>query len=551
MTFCAKPLVELCVRHFALASESQAQLFRRAAMFSMKAGLALALVFAIDSVTTAQTKPDESDERAAMAIQGFERHGGFVNFVSGDGRCICAARSPAQAKQPLTNGDTIELTDGRVELVLIPGYYLRLSDHTTARVLDLSPDNLKIQITKGSGIIEIPIDAYVSPRFQELKDRFFNIVTVITPAGEYAIFKAGGYRFDVTPNRESRVRILKGAVAVGGHILKEGSASMMAGAVGLDSENKKVDDAFDKWSRERAATLVQSNKSLKHTEWYKQMERGHIYFDILDDKQAGGTNSHVVSARNSFAGFVESGASIKSAEGDWRELKSDAQLSDGDLVRTSPHVRAELRPYPDFDFYLSGNTEINYTIRSDESVSIDVTRGSAALFVSETKVKRAERNTLSVTANHTEYTITSPGYYRLNVFSSSESELLVYSGSVVANGEIGSGKRIMMRGESRVTSSLDKDSRDSFDIWSDRRNAQTLFTPRAWWYAGLWFLNPETAEYTFVPGDRLCKSPYGGSYSTRFLLSQTSRRLRPSVDRPNGGPMQPLPPASRKPSTAP
>jgi hypothetical protein len=508
-----------------------AQVLLRPVMFSIRACLVLALFQAADSGTAGQTKSDDSAARSTTAVHGFESHGGLVNFVVGDGRCICIAPPNAQSKQPLTNGDTIELNDGRAELVLIPGYYLRLSDHTTARLWDLSADNLKIEITKGSAIIEIPVDSVQLP-YQDLKDRFFNIVTVITPAGEYAIFKAGGYRFDVTSNRESRVQVLKGAVAVGGHIVKEGTASLMAGVVSLGSGDKN-DDAFDNWSRGRAAALVESNKSLKNSEWHKQMERGDAYFDVLDDKQPGGGNAHVVSARSSVAGFVENGVTIKSGTGDWRELKSDAQLSDGDRVRTSPHARAEIRPYPDFDFYLNGNTEMTYQVHPDESVAINVIRGSASLFVSETRVKRAERNNLSILANNTAYTISSAGYYRLNVFSESESELLVYSGSVVANGgnggEIGSGKRIVMRGQNRVTSSLDKESRDSFDLWSDRRNAGTLFTPKRGWYAGLWFFNPETSEYTFVPGERICKSPYGGSYSTSYLLSHANPLLRPSV----------------------
>jgi len=493
----------------------------------MKSCLTVVLVLAISAASAGQSQPDETKRQDPLTIHGFERRGGFVNFVSGDGRCLCAAEPNADSKRPLTNGDTIELDDGRAELVLIPGYYLRLSDHTTAHLWDLSPDNLKIEVTKGSAIIEIPIEDEVqlAPQYQELKDRFFSIVNVITPGGEYAIFRAGGYRFDVTSNRESHVRVLKGAVAVSGHILKEGGAAVLAGAVSRDASDKTVEDAFDKWSRERAATLVQANKSLKSSEWYKQMEDGHGYIDVVDDKHAAG-GGRVVSARNSVAGFVERGVSIKSGEGDWRELKSDAQLADGDRLRTAPLARAEIRPYPDFDFYLSGNSEITYRVNGDDIVSIDVTRGSAALFVSETRVKRAERNALTLSANKTEYTIKSAGYYRLNVFSSSESEMLVYSGSVMANGEIGSGKRVVVRNQSRVTASLDKESRDSFDIWSDRRNARTVLTPRKWWYAGLWFLNPETSEYTFVPGGRVCKSPYGGSYSTSYLLNRTTQRIR-------------------------
>src|SRR5881394_1045824 len=265
----------------------------------MKACLTVVLVLAISAASAGQGQPDETKRQESLTIHGFERRGGFVNFVSGDGRCLCAAEPNADSKRPLTNGDTIELDDGRAELVLIPGYYLRLSDHTTAHLLDLAPDNLKIEVTKGSAIIEIPIEeeAQLAPQYQELKDRFFSIVNVITPGGEYAVFRAGGYRFDVTSNRESHVRVLKGAVAVSGHILKEGGAAVLAGAVSRDASDKTVEDAFDKWSRERAATLVQANKSLKSSEWYKQMEDGHGYIDVLDDKQPGG-GGRVVSARN-------------------------------------------------------------------------------------------------------------------------------------------------------------------------------------------------------------------------------------------------------------
>jgi len=493
--------------------------------------LALATGFA--SITKAQTTPAENETGPSLPIKGFEKRGGFVNFVSGGGRCLCAVQAEAGAKQALTNGDTIELDEGRAELILSPGYYVRLAAHTTARLLDLSRDNLKIEIRKGSAIVEIPVEdgVQLQPWIQDLKDKFFNIVTVITPGGEYAIFRAGGYRFDITANHESRVRVIKGAVAVGGHIVKDGTASIMAGAVSLSSDEKYVDDVFDKWSRERAAALIQSNKSLKQSDWYKEMERGHAYLDVLDVDAAEGASRHVVSALNGVAGFVESGVSIKSGAADWRELKSNAQLSDGDLLRTGPNSRAEISPYPDFSLYLNGNTEISYRVDADENVSIDVLKGSTALFVSETKLKRAERNALKLSANKTEYTINASGYYRLNVFSSDEAELLIYSGSVLSGSEIGSGKRIIMRGANRVTASLDKDSRDSFDVWSGHRTARTLYTPLKKWYAGLWFLNPETGEYTFVPGERVCKSPYGGSYSTSYSLSHTSQRVRPAGNR--------------------
>src|SRR5689334_294594 len=152
----------------------------------IKICLGVMLATTLCSISRGQSQSDVREARTSKPIQGFEKRGGFVNFVSGEGRCVCVAQPNAHAKQPLTDGDTVELNDGHAELVLIPGYYLRLSANTTVRLLDLSRDNLKIEITRGSVIMEIPIEdsPELVPWLQELKDRFFNIVTVIAPGGE-------------------------------------------------------------------------------------------------------------------------------------------------------------------------------------------------------------------------------------------------------------------------------------------------------------------------------------------------------------------------------
>ena len=173
--------------------------------------------------------------------------------------------------------------------------------------------------------------------------------------------------------------------------------------------------------------------------------------------------------------------------------------------------------------------EAIYRADPEGNVSIEVIHGAAAVRVTQANVKRAERNTLKLIANGSAYGLTSEGYYRLNVFSENASEMLVYSGTAVtAAGEIGARKRTVIRGENRFASTLDKENVDSFDIWSEWRIALSRFANarRRSWYAGLWFLDPVTGEYTFVPGERVCKSPYGGSYSTMYILNRAARRPR-------------------------
>jgi hypothetical protein len=36
-------------------------------------------------------------------------------------------------------------------------------------------------------------------------------------------------------------------------------------------------------------------------------------------------------------------------------------------------------------------------------------------------------------------------------------------------------------------------------------------------YNGVWFLDQESAEYTFIPGRWDFRSPYGGAYPVKFV----------------------------------
>src|SRR6185369_14302651 len=86
-------------------------------------------ILAISTLALGQTNTDSLKPGRTIPVSGFEQQGGFVNFVKGTGRCVCSQPSNSEGKQPLINGDSIELEEGRAEVVLIPGYYLRLSDH--------------------------------------------------------------------------------------------------------------------------------------------------------------------------------------------------------------------------------------------------------------------------------------------------------------------------------------------------------------------------------------------------------------------------------------
>src|ERR1700730_15497814 len=106
----------------------------------------LALVLDPTAPCQSQQRSDRRPDK--VPAKEFRVHGGLVNFAEGDVQCVCGG-GPAkrlQARQVVGDGDTVQVGDeGRVEILLEPGYYLRLFNRTQARLVNLSPGNLKIK----------------------------------------------------------------------------------------------------------------------------------------------------------------------------------------------------------------------------------------------------------------------------------------------------------------------------------------------------------------------------------------------------------------------
>jgi hypothetical protein len=165
-------------------------------------------------------------------------------------------------------------------------------------------------------------------------------------------------------------------------------------------------------------------------------------------------------------------------------------------------------------------------------VSINVIKGSVVVVVAVTSQKARERNSLKLIAGDASFDIGRRGFYHLNRTAAAIVEMLIYDGGVKLNGsEIDARKKLIVSGSNLTRSSLDKDDQNSFDVWSDRRVMRNLVNPtrRRLWFAGAWYLDPSSDEYTFVPGERDCKSPYGGDYSVTYRISRPRafRRIEP------------------------
>ena len=475
---------------------------------------ALALSISGSGTSWAQDTATPSRE---LPYQGFRSAAGAVNFIQGEAWWVRDGKQKPSVRigQEFIDGDEIQTgSDGRMEVLLSPGSYFRLSHNTRAVLMDLSAENLKIKLLSGSAILEMPLVDWVRP--DTLFGRIvYAPITVITPRDEYAIVKGGVYRLNVDDDVSS-VKVLKGlAVIAGSAVADKMTASVMNGRIAVLRVDKSTFDLFDNWSRDRSAGLIRANRGLEKADWFKKMKKDRAYLEVKSASSAEAGTRHIVSARSGFVAFVESARVLNPGEPAWQELKAGDILVNEARVRTERDCRAELHPYPNIDLYLGSSTEIDYSEKEDGHVSITVLKGSV-IVISHLETKTKEQTVFTLVVDKAEYEPSARGRFRVNV-PQAEPETLVYEGFIkVAGTVIKAPQRFTRAGTIRV----DEEAKDSFDIWSNRRmllpvrdSLKALVVP----LGGLWLLNQPTGEYTFVPAARDYSSPYGGSYSTRYM----------------------------------
>ena len=87
---------------------------------------------------------------------------GGVNYTSGDVKTTRKDTTEAlivSIQDTLENGDQIQTgPDGRAEILLNPGSYLRLSENSTLEFTDTSFDSLRVKLRSGTAIVEVAGD---------------------------------------------------------------------------------------------------------------------------------------------------------------------------------------------------------------------------------------------------------------------------------------------------------------------------------------------------------------------------------------------------------
>jgi hypothetical protein len=182
---------------------------------------------------------------------------GGVNFVEGK---VSVARKKGKSGY-LLKGDGIEINDkvstganGKAEILLNPGSYLRLAENSTFEFVSTELDNLQIKLNSGSAIFEVFAD-----------DEFR--VAIDTPKTNFYLIQSGVYRIDILPDGSEKIEVWKGRAQIGqaeNNIIKGGKLAVISnGGQQIGKFDRDDKDNFEVWSKERAKELAKINSKLE------------------------------------------------------------------------------------------------------------------------------------------------------------------------------------------------------------------------------------------------------------------------------------------------
>ena len=161
-------------------------------------------------------------------------------------------------KEDLETGDVVRTgLDGRVEMLLNPGSYMRVGENSEFELADNSLENLELRLVRGTAIVEVT--------GADDEDLFIGITT---PHTRMSIIRRGLYRVNVVPGDATELIVRKGRVMLEGSHTKVKGGNKVVFSSGsfsvakLEDADKKDSDTFANWSKDRAQTLAKANSRI-------------------------------------------------------------------------------------------------------------------------------------------------------------------------------------------------------------------------------------------------------------------------------------------------
>jgi len=188
---------------------------------------------------------------------------GGINAVTGQAAMHAKGESDWQQlmiTDDLQAGDRVRTAlDGRVEILLNPGSYLRLGGDSEVELANNSLANLEVRLMRGTAIVE-------ASGVEESQ----MMINITTPHARLAIDRQGLYRLNVVPSEATEVIVRKGRVILGDSNTKIKSGNKVTfsatsvSVAKLTDEEKRLEKevAIEQWSKDRAQMLAKANSRI-------------------------------------------------------------------------------------------------------------------------------------------------------------------------------------------------------------------------------------------------------------------------------------------------
>src|SRR5215212_1428664 len=191
---------------------------------------------------------------------------GGINAVTGQASVHSRGESDWQQlmiTDDLSAGDSVRTAyDGRVEILLNPGSYLRVGGDSEVELSNNTLSNLEVRLVRGTAIVEA-----TGADGLELN------INISTPHTKLAIVRQGLYRLNVVPGDATELIVRKGRVILsdshtkvkgGNKVVFSASATSVAKMTKEEKNGREKEDV-EVWSKERAQTLAKANRRISNS----------------------------------------------------------------------------------------------------------------------------------------------------------------------------------------------------------------------------------------------------------------------------------------------
>lgn len=230
---------------------------RRTSYFAITA---IVGIFCAFSVAFGQT--DVADKYLISAKAGAVNHvEGAVSVIRTSGTSgSLLKRDRVEVGDRVTTG-----SNGRAEVLLNPGSYVRLSGNSSFEFGTTDLEDLQLKLDSGSAIFEV----FAADEFR---------VSITTPKGKVALIDTGIYRVDVASDGTALLSVTKGKAEVGessATVVKEGrTGTVGTSTVAVAKFDKGKRDNFAQWSKDRSNELAKVSSSIKDRNLNNALLRG-------------------------------------------------------------------------------------------------------------------------------------------------------------------------------------------------------------------------------------------------------------------------------------